>query len=656
MFLLIALTSIMMFAVISISGCKKNPAEPDDEEKPDSVIRISATKDESRAVSLDVKASEGGVLSAQDKDGIAFQLSIPPGALQQDLKITVTPYSDLSIGGLGGNQCSTCSSNEKNCCQHGVVIEPSGLQFDSTILLTITYPASNAFPFEKAGVIAYIDPVTGEYDVCPTQTYPNERKLIAKISHFSGYACDEANHDRLKEDMEDAFGKLGSPTGSTFWPNLAYIWQLLAIYDVCGQYTNLDDLRSAIENGLYNLYEARVNWVIENSNNRSDCEALYIGSIDGEVFRLANSSNFKNLDKRLETAYMAALDRVVASGESACKSGNCQQGVELLSCARSSYIGRGAPDQSKMEQLNIKLSGCCTNLISLTASNTSVRFLVSDLSDISSAYTILTAKLTDLDGKPLKDRFIDFFYMDEQGNRHSITNVLTPPTDENGEVRQIAFASGNFNCNTCAPVEINYFASFEGSVMGPILSEPVTITEVYPKVEITINFNWEQKTYTGDNELYSSETVTATGTLNHCATTVYPSPQPGCACNGVVTKSYSSFDMNGNSCSIVPADQTMTSCGFDVQTLDTLVTVPGYNRPVRIGYIKNIRAGVAPYLQMNKTCTDSQYNTYPGVFDYCGIYWHNCFILLPNDGAGNFQESLKQEPFYQLKLSGRVYY
>ena len=654
LFCVVAILCAFFCAILFSAGCRKAVSDNDHEDGTDSIIHISFTSDQARKISMNVKANEGANVIAEDKDGIRYKLFIPPFALKQDQSVTITPCINVKISGLGGGTCKTCQGADENCCHRGVILEPAGLVFDSSVFLTVQFPESMAFPFEKPGIIAYVDPANGEYDVCPTQTVVSERSLVAKITHFSGYVTDEVNHDRLKEAIEDAFSKLGSPTGSYFWPNLAYIWELLAIYDVCNHYENCSDLRSMIENNLYTSYEAHVNWMIAQSAGRSDCEALYLGQVATEVMTLSNADQFRNLNSRLDEAYPSALERVIQAGESACKSGNCQQGIELLSCARTSYIGRGIPDPLKLEEINKKLGGCCTYSISLSASKTSVKFLVNDLSDISSAYTILTAKLTGSDGKPLKDRSIDIFYMDDQGNRHSITNVLTPPTDENGEIQQIALATGNFNCDNCGSVEVNYFASYYGGAFGEILSEPVTITESYPKVEITVDFNWDRKTYNGDGTLYSSETVTSKGTLTHCATTFYPFPRPACVCNGVVTRSYSAFDVNGSSCVILPADQSISSCGFDVQILDTIVTVSNYNKPFLIGYIKFIRAGFAPYLQMNKVCTDSQNNTYTGIFDYC--YGQNCITLLPNDGKGNFQEYSKQEPYYHLKVSGKVYY
>jgi len=655
LFCVVAILCAFFCAILFSAGCRKAVSDNDHEDGTDSIIHISFTSDQTRKITMDVKANEGANVIAEDKDGIRYKLFIPPFALKQDQSVTITPCINVKISGLGGGTCKTCQGADENCCHRGVILEPAGLVFDSSVFLTVQFPESMAFPFEKPGIIAYVDPANGEYDVCPTQTVVSERSLVAKITHFSGYVTDEVNHDRLKEAIKDAFSKLGSPTGSYFWPNLAYIWELLAIYDVCNHYENCSDLRSMIENNLYTSYEAHVNWKIAQSAGRSDCEALYLGQVATEVMALSNADQFRNLNSRLDEAYAGALERVIQAGEAACKGGNCQNGLELLNCARNSYVGRNAPDPQIIERLNKEITGCCKVSVELSASRTSLQAYALSLSDLSSCYAILTAKVRGTDGKPMAGKWVYFFFIDHQGNRQVISDVLTPPTDENGEVKQIAYVSNEFDCNTCQPLSAkSYYAAFYTT--EEIVSNPVTITESYPKVEINVDFNWDRKTYSGDGTLYSSETVTSKGTLTHCATTVYPFPQPACACNGVVTRSYSAFDVNGNSCTILPADQKISTCGFDVEILDTIVTVSNYDRPFHIGYIKFIRAGLASYLQMNTVCTDSHNNISAGIFDYCGIHWQSCTIWLPNVGNGNFQDYSKQEPNYHIKLSGQVYY
>jgi hypothetical protein len=143
-----------------------------------------------------VVTAEGGKLSLKNADGTEFTLKIPPGALLEDQKITMTP---ATVDGLpfSGTQVGT------------VQLSPDGLALVVPAKLTISSPdvtaakgfETAAYGYRGTGQGLYLDAV----DIKDT-------KITFALSHFSGYGAAQATAAEVKTQAthapanpEDAF-------------------------------------------------------------------------------------------------------------------------------------------------------------------------------------------------------------------------------------------------------------------------------------------------------------------------------------------------------------------------------------------------------------------------------------------------------------------
>lgn len=542
--------SLILFYIIFNSGCKrKSVNEPNNDIPTDTTIHISYDVDEAYTISRSVDATLGDTIFTQDSYGVSYKLAIPPNALQNNTTITMTPFKNLSIGGVGGDNCKMCGNGNNDCCHRGVLLQPHGLELDSTATLVIKFPDTSPFPFEIVGIVTYIDSALKEYEVCQTETDLLARTLTAKIKHFSGYGTDDANHDRLKEEIKDAFRKLG-PAGTLFWPNLAYINELFAIHDVCTK-DGYTDLISMIENGLYSLWNAQINWALNISNNSSDCEALNIGGyarqITGWYSTFSNGAAFDNLRNKAMQAYVNAMYRIVARGELACKSDSCNLGMELLSCARQAYLTGGIEDLDLIERINRGMGTCCKEAtVTLTSNREVVKMLPLNRSNLTDAYAVLTVTVTGSNGKPKPNTYVYFTTDDinvapNSGMTDSLgelrvvtTGYLSPDPDESGNAERIITAVANIGGEE-------------------FISEPITLKFKWPMVKITIDYSSSASVY-GDQ--WATSTMSVKGTLSHIHGLQY-------YCLGKVTRSYSASYYDGSG-SIMRGAEEYEGCPFDI--------------------------------------------------------------------------------------------
>ena len=85
----------------------------------------------------------------------------------------------------------------------GVWLEPAGLEFDSTVVLTITFPdtASGGIGGDLRGI--FIDPDRTFYTIMPTDIDTVASVLACTLSHFSIYGTDDVTYEYLKTLIEE---------------------------------------------------------------------------------------------------------------------------------------------------------------------------------------------------------------------------------------------------------------------------------------------------------------------------------------------------------------------------------------------------------------------------------------------------------------------
>jgi hypothetical protein len=129
---------------------------------------VSATTDDARAATALVSADAGGSVTTTAADGAVYTLTVPPGALLEDIQITVTPVVALDDLPIAGDLAA------------GVRFAPEGLQFFTPATLTVDLPAPVSgsvlagFGAEGGGERFHLDLVEGV-----------GTRFIMPVRHFS---------------------------------------------------------------------------------------------------------------------------------------------------------------------------------------------------------------------------------------------------------------------------------------------------------------------------------------------------------------------------------------------------------------------------------------------------------------------------------------
>ena len=119
------------------AGCTDSTTTPEEEEVPEAgYVVIEYAVEAASAASGEITPSGGGTVTATGSNGVEFSLNVFPGAVDAAVTVTITPFSYLSI--TDGNAGNTDTTE----CQQGALFEPAGQIFDSTAVLTITFPQS----------------------------------------------------------------------------------------------------------------------------------------------------------------------------------------------------------------------------------------------------------------------------------------------------------------------------------------------------------------------------------------------------------------------------------------------------------------------------------------------------------------------------------
>lgn len=155
-------------------------------EIPSDPIQVSPGLDDTRQNEALI-GPEGGSLSAVGADGTAYQLDIPAGALVTETLIRMTPLSSLEGMPFGSDPLA-------------VQLEPEGLQFYETALLSIT-PVQE-IPLEQQLFFGYSG--SGE-DLILAAPVVEAREIKIRVDHFSGYGVTKG----LLADLEPVRARIG---------------------------------------------------------------------------------------------------------------------------------------------------------------------------------------------------------------------------------------------------------------------------------------------------------------------------------------------------------------------------------------------------------------------------------------------------------------
>ena len=119
----------------------------------------------------------GGSVRATGGDGTTYDLSVPAGALFETVRITATPVSSFGDGSPAAR---------------GVVFAPTGLQFATEAVLTVT--PTTELPVDRQLLFEFSD--DGD-EVIAAEPVLDDPAMVVYVGHFSGYGfADLANSAR----------------------------------------------------------------------------------------------------------------------------------------------------------------------------------------------------------------------------------------------------------------------------------------------------------------------------------------------------------------------------------------------------------------------------------------------------------------------------
>ena len=133
------LIPFLLIAGCLLLVCSDSSTDGDDPvELSDTTITVFYQTDDTRSVTTNVIASQGGTVTTTDADSIIYTLTVPAYSLPHSTAITLTPIDTLGVDepavfeGVG----------DSAFCIPGILCEPEGVMFDSGATLTIQFPES----------------------------------------------------------------------------------------------------------------------------------------------------------------------------------------------------------------------------------------------------------------------------------------------------------------------------------------------------------------------------------------------------------------------------------------------------------------------------------------------------------------------------------
>ncbi len=511
---------------ITLLTCSKKSSGPAGPEPPvRTPFEITYTADPSRSVSQRISASAGGTIEVRNADSVTFNLSIPPHALRLDTTITITPLSVLEIGGPTGAVCAGCIAPDSMCCHHGALFEPAGLRLDSSAVITVQFPPGKGFPFAHDAAVVYFDSAAGRYAPCITTCDSAAGRLLARITHFSGYGSDDPSYDQQEEAIYQA---LDLATGYINSPMLFYpiMRDLEASYFWCSGHGDpnalvYSDLMNVIENQTLTLWTRLVNLQRQNASNQNSCDAMYTlhpvwatlkdyATESGITF--SNASQFSSLALAIKSDLMTYFNETAQKGRQLCLSDSCDAGREQLSCALTHQDV--ISDQALLDTVGNWLLACnqCGVDVAIYADKGLVHKVAVSEGDAENCVVRYSAGVhNNVTNEPIRNSHVQFHELSGPVGTHFIGSC---DTDSLGHC-EIIFRGADSDRECQEDVNQRVFAEAVYNNKA-YYSDTVTVAIKGLRLAVTIDFHYDHRAEGAQGYLEAASasiigTVTATG-------------------------------------------------------------------------------------------------------------------------------------------------
>ncbi|HSG27078.1 MAG TPA: hypothetical protein VLA34_01270, partial [Candidatus Krumholzibacterium sp.] len=377
-------------------GCSDTGTSPNGDDPPDDTgtggLVISYVSEPGNAASGEVTPESGGTIEATGSGGVIYSLEIYPGALDSTYTITVTPLSSLRISTMDS---SVVDSSD---CLQGALFEPEGLEFDSTAVLTITFPPSGLdCTLDDGFRIVSIDSSSAFYEIIPTEVFPMTSSLVCTLTHFSGYGTDDVDDYNFLKYLIQETVKAGA-----LFPGYDVLVKLVSYAKEAADqgWNDLVDLAVA---GGRPILEPLVSSAI--SESQADPGVSTMRLLQG-YFDLALWFGFDDIEADLKNAMSAVAQAVAARGQEQCGNDNYEAGRALLRQALAwGMQGLVNDPPTFIAQVDAWLADCGELNLSVGVSNTTLRDVALSADDYSTFVTF-DITVTSYQGEPLEGEFV----------------------------------------------------------------------------------------------------------------------------------------------------------------------------------------------------------------------------------------------------------
>jgi len=470
-----AVIIILCMFLTAIAGCSENAVvTPDDDNQPNPVIvlDISYETDDARSSSGLVTPASGGAVQATSADGVVFDLAVYPGAVDSDVTIRITPFAYLSIAEIG--------AAADTVCVHGAYFEPDGLEFDTTAVLTVTFPQQGFdCEFDDIAIVS-VDSTESLYEILPTAFDAGANALACTLTHFSGWGTHGPDEDLLRRLINSAIAYGNSA------PSDEYV-RLLATYRQWALAKGWNDLADLAWDGAWAVFGKLVESAISGRD------------IDEMVRRMQQAQGWGWPD--YETALAEAIDSEVralaAQGRNKCALGQRAEGRSLMFRALE-YAQRGlVEDPAWPGQVKRWLADCGAVKVELTADKALIYDLARSEGD-DRTFVTFEIRVTDMDGDPVENVTPSLWWdlpssgLSSASSRVSeVAPVEAPPADDEPGVTRRRFVY-----RASYPPIPEGRAVFWGVVQTggeEIRSEPVAVTLRRARFALNLTFSYEEE-------------------------------------------------------------------------------------------------------------------------------------------------------------------
>jgi hypothetical protein len=422
---------ILSIIVILPFGCSETTTAPEEEERllpAGSGFEFDYRTDDALAVSGYVTPAGGGTIGCTGANGVTYSLEVWPGAVATTTTVTMTPLEYLTISEIQqGVTASAPVGTAEDGCNVGVWLEPAGLEFDSTVVLTITFPDTVSCGVTGALRGVFIDPDRTFYTIMPTDIDTVASVLACTLSHFSIYGTDDVTYEYLKTLIEET-----TEYGLEF-PTLQVTTDLMVCVDEAGS-GNWPDLAQLAINGtcqILNKLAVIVNAQALASLSRDDMRVW--ATVFGRVSLLGCAGT----DSVLYAGSTAVVEKMISTGKQWCGSDREEEGRAMLWRAWE-YINYGLwrgfhPDgvDAKAQEVLSAHDACADVTITVFPQDEFIYdWAMNEYG--TDTYTQIEVEVQSESGMPVEDQSV-FLSIEHLGEQHYYYPIGSKQTDSEGK-------------------------------------------------------------------------------------------------------------------------------------------------------------------------------------------------------------------------------